>query len=93
MIKFQKRYFVETLENNETNSGQKHMPHVYSSRFQKHLYDESALSRFEVLTNPLYKCNEDRPIMLHNTKTFSYKIAKDLILTQANFHLNSMVYT
>ena len=34
---------------------------MYSSRFQKHLYDESALSRFEVLTKPLYKCNEDRP--------------------------------
>ena len=33
---------------------------MYSSRFQKHLQDESALSRFEVLTNPLYKCNEDR---------------------------------
>ena len=37
------------------------MPHMYSSRFQKHLYDESALSRFEVLTKHLYKCNEDRP--------------------------------
>ena len=32
-----------------------------SSRFQKHLYDETALSRFEVLTKPLHKCNEDRP--------------------------------
>ena len=35
--------------------------HMYTSRFQKHLYDESALFRFEVLTKPLYKCNEDRP--------------------------------
>ena len=61
MIKFQKRYFIETLENNETNSGQKQMPHMYSSRFQKHLYDYSALSLFEVLTKPIYKCNEDRP--------------------------------
>ena len=34
---------------------------MYSSRFQKHLYDESALSRFEVLTKPIFKCNEDRP--------------------------------
>ena len=34
---------------------------MYSSRFQKHLYDDSTLSRFEVLTEPLYKCNEDRP--------------------------------
>ena len=34
---------------------------MYSSRFQRHLYDESALFRFEVLTKPLHKCNEDRP--------------------------------
>ena len=60
-IKFQKRYFIETLEINETNSGHKQNAHMYSSRFQKHLYDESALSRFEVLTKPIYKCNEDRP--------------------------------
>ena len=37
------------------------MPHMYSSRFQQHLYAESALSRFEVLTKPIFKCNEDRP--------------------------------
>ena len=61
MIKFQKRYFIETLKNNETNSGHKHNAHVYSSRFQKHSYDESTLSRFEVLTKLLHKCNEDRP--------------------------------
>ena len=61
MIKFQKLYFIETLENNEYNSGQKHNAHMYSSRFQKQLYDESALSRFDVLTKPIYKCNEDRP--------------------------------
>ena len=61
MIKFQKRYFIEILENNETNSGHKHNAHMYSSRFQKHLYDESALFRFEVLAKPMYKCNEDHP--------------------------------
>ena len=62
MIKSQKHYFVETLKNNKTNSGHKHMPHMYFSHFQKHLYDESAISlRFEVLTKPIYKCNEDRP--------------------------------
>ena len=61
MIKFLKRYFIETLENNETNSGHNHMPHMYSSCFQKHLYDDSALSRFEVLTKPVYKCNFGRP--------------------------------
>ena len=61
MVKFQRRYFIETLENNGTNSGHKHNSHMYSSRFQKHLYDVSAFSRYEVLTKPLYKCNEDRP--------------------------------
>ena len=37
MIKFRNRYFIETLENNETNSGHKHNAHMYSSFFQKHL--------------------------------------------------------
>ena len=61
MIEFQKRYFIETLENNESNSGHKYNAHIYSSRFQKHLYDEPELSRFEVLSKILQKCNEDRP--------------------------------
>ena len=61
MIKLQKRYFIETLEKNETNLGHKHNAHMYSSRFAKHLYDETAISRFEILTKPLYKCNGDRP--------------------------------
>ena len=60
MIIFQKR-FIETLENNETNSRHKHNAHMYSSRLQKQFYDKSAFSRFEVLTKPLNKCNEDRP--------------------------------
>ena len=46
---------------NKTTFGHKHNAHMYSSRFQKHLHYESALSRFEGLTKPLYKCNEDRP--------------------------------
>ena len=37
------------------------MPQMYASRFLKHLYDKCALSRFDVLTKPIYKCNEDRP--------------------------------
>ena len=61
MIKFLKRYFIETLENNETNSGHNHNAHMFSGRFQKHLFDQSALSRFEVLTKIIYKCNEDGP--------------------------------
>ena len=61
MIKFLKRYFTETREKNETISGHKHNAHMYSSRFQKLLFNESALSRFEVLTNTLHKCKKDRP--------------------------------
>ena len=61
MIKFQKRCLIETLENNGTNPGHKHTAHFYSSCFQEHLYDESALPRFEVLTALLHKCNEHRP--------------------------------
>ena len=34
---------------------------MYLDRFQDHLYNVSALSRFEVLTTPIYICNEDRP--------------------------------
>ena len=84
MIKFQKRYFIETLENNETNCGHKHNAHMYFSRFQKHFYDESALSRFEVLTNSLHKCNEDRPyyatkyqdIFIHYNEGFNFIMGK-----------------
>ena len=84
MIKFQNRYFIETLENKEFSSGHKHMPLLYSSRFQKHLYNESALSRFEVLTKPLYKCNEDRPyyatqyqyIFIQNQEGFNFVSGK-----------------
>ena len=36
------------------------MAHMFSSRSQKHICDESAHSRFEELTKPLYNCNEDR---------------------------------
>ena len=61
MIKIQKRYFIEALDNNKTNSGHKHNAHMYSSRFQEHIYDESALSRFEVLKKHIHKCIEDWP--------------------------------
>ena len=60
MIKLQKRYFYETLADKETNTGYEHNAQIYNSCFQDHLYDESAISRFEVLTNP-YKYNENRP--------------------------------
>ena len=34
---------------------------MYTRRFQDHPTDESALSRFEVLTKSIYKWNQDRP--------------------------------
>ena len=34
MIRFQKRYFIETLQNNETNPGHKHNAHRYQVVFK-----------------------------------------------------------
>ena len=93
MIKFQKRYFVETLENNATNSGNKHMPHMYSSSFQKHFYDESAFSGFEVLRKPLYNCNEDRPYCANQYQDIFYNTEKFLKLSRASRHPNLMART
>ena len=55
MIKFQKRYFIETLTNNESNTGLQHNAHMYTSCVQDHLYDESVLARFEIINKLLYK--------------------------------------
>ena len=33
---------------------------MYKICFQNHPYEEAALSRFEVLTKPIYYCNDDR---------------------------------
>ena len=57
---------------------------MYSSRFQKRLYDESAIFRVEDLTQILYKCNEDRPyyaiqiqdIFVQNQEGFSFVTGK-----------------
>ena len=70
MIKFQKRYFIEALENKETNKGHQQNAHMYFSHFQTHLCDESALSRFEVLTKPIHRCNEVALITQHKIKMF-----------------------
>ena len=59
---------------------------MYSSRFQKHLYDESAISRFEVLKKTLHKCNEDRQyyathyqdIFVQNNEGFNFITGKTL---------------
>ena len=60
MVKIQKRYFIETLEDNETNSGHRHNAQMYSGRLQKQLFYESTLPRFEFLTKPIHKCNQHR---------------------------------
>ena len=61
MINFQKRYYVETVTNNENNSAHQRNAQMYTSCFQDHLYDDYAISRFEVLTKPIYRCKEDHP--------------------------------
>ena len=45
----------------ETKSAHHHNGHVYASRFQDYLYDETAHSRFELITKPLHKCNDESP--------------------------------
>ena len=60
MVKFQKRNFFETLEDNDTNSGHRHNAHMYSGCLQKRLFYESTLPRFEFLTKPIHKCNQHR---------------------------------
>ena len=72
--------FSKHLKINESNSGHKHNAKMYSSCFQNHFYDESALSRFEVLTKPLHKCNEDRPFYATQYQDFSSNTMKALIL-------------
>ena len=80
MIKFQKRYPIETLKYNETNSGQKNTPHMYSCRFQKQLYEETQflVSRFSqnFYTNVMKTAH----VMPHNTKTFLFNTKKVLTL-------------
>ena len=84
MIQFQKRYLIERLEHNETNAGHQHNAHTYSRHFQRHLYDESALSRFEFFTKPLYKCIKYRPyyptqyqgIFVHYQNGFNFNTGK-----------------
>ena len=93
MTKFQKRYFIETLENNEANLGHKHNAHMYSSGFQKHLYDESAPSRFEVLTKSSTNVMKTAYIMPLNIKAFSYNTKKALTLSRENGHPTLITHT
>ena len=84
LLKFQKLYFIETLRNIETYSVHKHNAHMYTNSFQDLLNGESAFSRFEVITKPIYNCNEDRPDyaklyqenFIQYKKDFSFATAK-----------------
>ena len=57
---------------------------MYDSRFQDHVYDESALSRFEVLTKPIYKCNEDRPYYDTHYQVILIQYHEGFILSQVS---------
>ena len=61
MIKFQKRYFVETLENNETNpvttTCHTCFLAVFKNTFMMNLHSHV----LRLSEKPIYKCNEDRP--------------------------------
>ena len=48
-IELQKRYFIELLTNNETISWHQRNVHMYTSRFQQYLYEETILSRSKVI--------------------------------------------
>ena len=81
MIKIQKRYFIGTLTDNETNSGHHHNAHMYSDRCHDNLYDESAFSRFEV-TNlklqwiPPYYSTKNQDIFIQDRKDFNFATTK-----------------
>ena len=48
---------------------------MYTSRFQDYLFDESASSRFEVITKPVHKCNKYHPYYATQYQDI-YKITK-----------------
>ena len=60
MRKFQNRYLLKHSEKakpiRDTN-----IKHIYTQIVIRTFFDGSALSRYEVLTAPIYKCNEDQP--------------------------------
>ena len=67
---------------------------MYSRRFQKHLYDESALSlSSEVLIKPLHKSNEDRPYYATQHQNIFVQYQKILTLSQAKHQPNLTMYT
>ena len=71
----QKRYFLETLTDNETYPRHRHNAQVYTYSFRDQLNDEPALFCFEVLSIAL--------IAPHIIRLFLFNIEKALVLSQA----------
>ena len=65
---------------------------MYSDSVQDYLYDESALSRFEVITKPLYKCNEERSYYATQYQDILSNIKTVLTQPQANFSNKSITF-
>ena len=90
MIKFRKRYFLETLENNETNSGHKHSTvHtctlvVFKNTFLMNL--NFLVLRFS--QNFHINVTKIAHIVLHNIRIFLSKTKKVLTLSQAKHQPN-----
>ena len=92
-IKFQKRYYIEKLENNETNSGHKHNAHMYSSRFQNHFMSNphSLVSRFS--QNHFLNVMKIAHTTPHIFKTSLYNKKKVLILFREHRNPTLIIHT
>ena len=80
MIKFQKRYFIETLETTENNPDHKHNAHMYSSRLQNSFMMNLHFLVLTFAQNLSINVMKIAPIMLHSTKTFLFNTKKVLTL-------------
>ena len=92
MIKFQKRYFIETVEINEISKGHKHMPHIYSSRFQKHYTTNQHFHVLKYSQNPSIIVMKITHIMQHNITFFLYSTENVLTLSRENRHPNLIIH-
>ena len=93
MINFQQRYFIETFADNGANSGHQHNEQMCDSLFQNQLYNESALSRFEVLTKTIYKCNEDCPYYAGQYQDFFVQYYEGFFSLQVKHQKKIRIYT
>ena len=92
MIKFQKRYFIETLENIGINSGHNYNAQMYSSRFQKLFMMNAHFLVLRSSQNLYINVTKIAHIMLHNIKLFLSTITKVLTLLPAKHQPNLKMY-